>query len=378
MKILVVCTSTNVFGAEIATLMLLRALKRRGHEMLAVTSSWTDGVFGQHLSSSGISEVQMPIGVLSKRLMPQAMWWTFNALIRAPRMWRIWASTHKRFQPDVVILTSPKQGLWLYPWMAQQPTFLVEHGSKAISKANTWMYSQLKRRLSAFVAVSLFMADHLRQLRVPPDMIQVIYNCCGGPPFGTNRKPGGNGRTIGIVGQIAPHKGHDLLLAAAELLKKQGVQFRIVAFGRGHADYVAALKRKLAGTGLESLWNWMSYSSDQDSIYENIDVLVVPSMFDEPFGMVALEASIRGIPVVATRRGGLSEIVQEGVTGFLVESGQADELARKIRSLIENPDIADQMGAAARERVTRQFTEEKMVADFEKLFHDALAKKDVV
>jgi glycosyltransferase involved in cell wall biosynthesis len=372
MKAVAVCTSTQVFGAEIATLSLLHGLKYRGHDVLAVTSSWTDGIFSRHLTNLGVCEVRMPIGVLSKRLTPQAMWWTLNALIRAPRMWRIWNSTWKKFQPDVVILTNPKQGLWLYPWMKRQPTFLIEHSLKTVSRSNRWMYRRLSRKLQGFVAVSNFIAQHLRDLAVPANQIHVIYNCL--PDRNESKRkhapdwPRDNVQVIGIVGQISPHKGHDLLLKAAVILDTRGVPFKIVVYGIGPPSYIAELDGQIESCGLSSKWRWMPYTLDRDEIYWEMDVLTVPSRCEEAFGMTAIEASSRGIPVVAARHGGLPEIIDNSRTGLLFEPHDPHDLASKLEDLLRHPDKARALGEAARTEVQLKFSEERMVTRFEALF----------
>jgi glycosyltransferase involved in cell wall biosynthesis len=372
MRVLTVCTSTQIFGAEIASLNILLAFQERGYQQLAVTSSWTDGNFSKRLAALGVSEVALPLGVLSKRISPRALWWTFNALVRAPKLWLGWHRTINAFCPDVLLLTNPKQGLWLYPWLDIQPSFLIESSMKAVTTANRWMYAQLQRKLSGFVAVSRFMDGHLRDLGVDPKLIQVIYNCCrisSGDISGHVRSRLNSPVRVGIAGQISPHKGHDVLFQAAELLKKRGVHFEVLVFGAGQPEYISDLRERIKLAGLIHQWKWMGYAEDQQQMYRSMDICVVPSCFDEPFGMVALEASRYGVPVVAARRGGLPEIVEHGSSGFLVEPESAAEFADRLNWLIQNPEHAHSMGLRGREKVLREFTQEKMVSDFEKIFN---------
>ena len=95
--------------------------------------------------------------------------------------------------------------------------------------------------------------------------------------------------------------------------------------------------------------------------YEGIDICAVPSRFSEPFGLVAAEAGARGIPVVATRRGGLPEIVEHGETGYLVEAEAPPELAERLRELVGHPKQRRKMGRAARNRIGQVFSKEQMV-----------------
>ena len=375
MRILTVCTSTQIFGTEIASLNLLAAFKRRGFEQLAVTSTWTDGEFSKRLAALGIREVALPIGAFSKRISPQAMWWTLNAATHAPKLWLGWRQAISEFRPDVLLLTNPKQGLWVYAWLDMQPSFLIEHGMKARSTANRWMYRRLQKKLCGFVAVSHFMASHVQALGVARENVHVIYNCCPsglGDIVNQSKSGATSCIRIGIAGQISPHKGYNTLIEAAVLLKKRGVNFKVLAFGAGNSRYVADLRQRVELAGLIQQWKWMGYAQDQDQMYGAMDICVMPSRFDEPFGLVALEASNHGLPVVAARRGGLPEIVVNGETGFLIDPENPADLAEKLGELASNRERASEMGENGQRRVLREFSEARMVAAYENLFRKAL------
>ena len=376
MKILVVCSSWRVFGAEIVTLKTLEGLQRNGHSLQAVTSTWSDGEFSRRLAVLGVPEVKVPLGTFSKRLSLRPMLWTADALVRLPLLWFRFHRTLRKFQPDVVLYTSSKQAAWLYPWLAGRPSFLIEHTYIAPSSANGWLYRSLAPRLSGFVAVSDFMAKHLSQVGAPGEKIYVVKN---GVFFEADAKVTGmtvgelpprvNGwPCVGIAGQISPHKGHDCLFEAVRLLVARGVKLQVKVFGACNSDYVDHLKARISQAGLAEYWNFIGYETDRRNIYPHMDICAMPSCFGEPFGMVAAEAGAFGVPVVASRRGGLPEVVVDGVTGCLFDPDQPAQLADKIEWLIQNPDRARAMGAAGRERVFKLFTVEKMAGDFEKLF----------
>jgi glycosyltransferase involved in cell wall biosynthesis len=85
------------------------------------------------------------------------------------------------------------------------------------------------------------------------------------------------------------------------------------------------------------------------------EVAVVPSLWEEPFGMVAVEAMAVGRPVIAARGGGLTEIVADGETGFLYDARDAGQLAERLAQLLDDPALRKQFGAAARARVEDAF-----------------------
>ena len=92
------------------------------------------------------------------------------------------------------------------------------------------------------------------------------------------------------------------------------------------------------------------------------DIFAMPSL-GEPFGLVFLEAMAMQLPVVALDSGGAPEVVDDGVTGLLVEPGDTDGLTRRLLALLEDPERRQQMGAAGRQRVEALFTTPRMAAD---------------
>ena len=92
--------------------------------------------------------------------------------------------------------------------------------------------------------------------------------------------------------------------------------------------------------------------------YRNARFSVAPSVCFETFGLVGAEAMSYGLPVIASKIGGLPEIVEDGVTGLLFEPGNAEELADKMKLLWDNPDLCRQMGQAGREKAMREYNED--------------------
>jgi glycosyltransferase involved in cell wall biosynthesis len=102
-----------------------------------------------------------------------------------------------------------------------------------------------------------------------------------------------------------------------------------------------------------------------------MDLVVMPSL-RESFGIVALEAMAMKVPVIASRIGGLAEIVVNEKTGFLVPPGDADALAEAIRTLTENPEMRRNMGEAGRQRVAEVFSIESTIRRTEELYLECL------
>jgi glycosyltransferase involved in cell wall biosynthesis len=380
MRILTVCTSWRIFGAETITLKMLEGFKRAGHSQVAVTTIWSDGEFSRRLEKMRVKEVQMPFGTLVTSFRPRYVMWTANCLIRLPVLWRKWLHLTRKFQPDVILFTGSKQPLLVLPFLRKVPGFLIEHSNVTPDRDMRWLYGRLAKRLVGFITVSEFMRRNLSLVGIPSDQIRVIKNGAvfseeftritpGSMSIGTDpEKP----TRVGIVGQISPNKGHDCLLESLRLLRSQGANVVVETFGDGDHGYKTGLDSKLTELRLAGAWRWNGYERDKDRIFGNIDICVVPSLFGDPFPTVAIEAAAYGLPVVASRIGGLPEIVEDGVTGWLVAPNSPIELATRVRHLIENPEQAQKMGDAGRERVRENFIVERMVSEYERLLRQSL------
>jgi glycosyltransferase involved in cell wall biosynthesis len=135
-------------------------------------------------------------------------------------------------------------------------------------------------------------------------------------------------------------------------------------FGSGAYDYVALLKQKVYNLNLEGNVEWCGFVSDPRDIFANIDVCIVPSRSDDPLPTSALEAGGYGRPVIGSSRGGLPEIIEHGVTGFVIEAQRPDQLAKAIKCLARDPVLIRTMGEAARTRIRTEFSLERCVRQF--------------
>jgi len=151
------------------------------------------------------------------------------------------------------------------------------------------------------------------------------------------------------VGRLEPIKGLETLLDAIGLLARRGRRVRLVVVG-GDADeprggHEAGLRSRIQTLGIGDLVGFAG-PQPQETLrthYVAADVTVLPSHY-ESFGMVALEAMACGSPVVASRVGGLTTTVRDGVTGFLVAEGDVDALAERLETLLADPDLRWRLG----------------------------------
>lgn len=173
-------------------------------------------------------------------------------------------------------------------------------------------------------------------------------------------------RYILFVGRLVAQKGVEIALRAFSVLLHRCSDVRLIIVGDGDlALYYQRVGRYL---GLASHVSFLGWQTDQAlvQLYQGAEVVVMPSFY-EPFGIVALEAMACGRPVVATRTGGLAEIIEDGVNGYLVPTGDYLYVAQRIVKLLLEPERAASFGAAARQRAS-MFGWEKIAARTEQLY----------
>jgi len=158
---------------------------------------------------------------------------------------------------------------------------------------------------------------------------------------------------IGTVGRLVPVKGQAVLLEAFRLLSQSNRNLVLIFVGDGSLHVQLKAEANRMGLGQSVI-----FSGHQEQSYDFInmmDVFVLPSLH-EGIPMVLLEAFALSRPVVASRVGGIPEVVSDGFSGVLVNPTNADELATAIRSLIEDPSRAAALGVAGRGRVESEFS----------------------
>jgi glycogen(starch) synthase len=170
------------------------------------------------------------------------------------------------------------------------------------------------------------------------------------------------------IGRLVPEKGFDVALHALAVMRRTRPDVRMVVAGDGPER--PALIAKASGLGLTDIVTFTGWVHP-DSVPALIDastMVLVPSRWEEPFGLVAVQAGQMARPTVASRVGGLPEIVVEGRTGLFVTKENPEQLAAAVLSLLDDPIGAQRMGEAARAHVQLHFGLERFVDEYEMLY----------
>ncbi len=171
--------------------------------------------------------------------------------------------------------------------------------------------------------------------------------------------------TFGFVGSLSRHKGVELLL---NVFSRSSIpNARLCLFGQAPTSEEHDRLRNRFPTQLIEFRGWQ----DMESVYAEIDVLVVPSLCHEAFGRVVPEAYAHGIPVIAARRGGLPEVVKEGRTGFLFDPNDEADLEYRLRTVAADRSIVKSMNHACRLEA-EQFASDRVTDQYVSLYQDVL------
>ncbi len=184
---------------------------------------------------------------------------------------------------------------------------------------------------------------------------------------------GFRGMVLGIVALHEPRKGHQVLLDALQSLHASGVgaaQLKLLVEGDGPLRH--ALQASLARAGLADMVQFVGVEEYVFDFMAAVDVLVLPSIRDEDFPNVILEAMSLGKPVIATRLAGIPEQVDDGVTGLLVDSADVGQLAQAVGRLAGDDAGRRAMGEAARQRFGERFACDIAMDNYLRLYAEIL------
>jgi glycosyltransferase involved in cell wall biosynthesis len=365
MRVAIVCGGGILSGKEIMVLELADGLRNSGYDLEIVNSLWTDGNFARRLDEMGLRTHPVWFGFISMTMSPASLYMTFAQIVRWPQLLAGYRRFLRRFKPDKVIHTNWHSLLTISPFVKSERDIYWVHEVMPKKPQYLKFFRWLQRRLQCFVAVSNAVADSLRELGVSPDKLRMIYNGIIDPTRGAARVHGrAEELKIGIVGQVGPWKGHQDLLEAFRAVLRRYPTTELRIFGKGSLEYEAVLRHRAIELGVEEKVIWRGFVKNMTDAYRELDLLVAPSRSEDPLPTAAIEAAFFEIPVIASRRGGLVEIVEDGVTGYLFEAGDTAALAKHMIALLENAALRATIGQNARRRALALFSRGRFVQDF--------------
>lgn len=364
-KLLIVTDSLEVGGAERHVVDLVLALRREGHAVTVACS--VSGSLAEPLEAARIPVRSLVRRKIKRRVsLPYA--WALRKLLERERFDLVHAHVYSSAAASALATVGTDVPLVVTehteaPWQGR--------GGRLFSR---WMY----RRVSRVIAVSSAIERRLIERdRVPPGRISVVPNSV--PPTWEAQGEvlplpqelvSGEGPVVGMVARLQPEKGVKSFLEAASRVAEEFPAARFVVVGDG------PLRRELFGLaerlGIREHVVFTGFRPDAQALIRLMGVVAVPSV-SEGTPLVVLEAMAAGVPVVASRVGGIPDQIEHGREGFLIPPGDTQALGEAILELLRNPELARRMGEAGSLRAGTEFGHENMVRAIEEIYRDVLA-----
>ncbi len=248
-------------------------------------------------------------------------------------------------------------------------------------KLVNWIEGKTALLNDNFIAVSRAVKDHMvKRENYDPREIEVIQNAVDLTLFDSTTSKTRSNRDkrflLGTVGRLHPSKGYDTLLRSLPQVMERFPQMKLMIAGNGEEEEHMRQLCHALKISERVMFLGRKKRSEIFDLLQEIDIFVLASNW-EGLPMAALEAMASGIAVVATKVGGLPEIVDEGKTGFLVPPAQPNALAEKINYLLRNREVCMEMGRKGREKIKVHFSIERMMTKLELLYQDLVDKSQI-
>jgi glycogen synthase len=389
-------------GEEQSCRQVVEGLKQRGHTTLVLTSMHnTNNV---PVEAEGIYRSLY----LEMDLVP----WRHSLTFFTKRMARERHNLHcfehvlEQFKPDIIFMW----GMWnlpkslpalaearypekvVYRFATYWPTLPSQHELYWIAPGRKW-YSRLLKRMVATIALAMVARDEeqstlrferaicvsaatrnvLVEAGIPVSQARIIYTGLDSKLYlnGEQPQPGHDNRSLNLLyaGRFASDKGIDTAIRAmAKMVIDEGrVGMRMSLAGSGSTEYETYLRHLVTEVGLSDYVTFLGWIPPEEmpKLLRKFDILLLPSIWPEPFARVVLEAMISGLVVVATQTGGTVEILTDGENGLLFAPGSVEDLVQKITYLANDPGLRRRLALAGHQTVAERFTVVKMIDEIE-------------
>jgi len=350
-------TGLTLRGGQRQLLLLARGLRVHGHEQRIVCPEASE--LCARARAEGFSVLALPQG-------------DFRHLRGT------WQLRRRVLQDNLIVLHAHDGAGQTISWLASLGTGVRRVASRRVTylpRRRIDYRLKYKYTCHAVIAVSQFIGEILRSTGVPDEMINVIPDGIEIPEhlpdaaarLATRAKWGLIGRefVVGHLGNISPEKGQDIAVRASEILATQFPEAKLVLGGSVTADDLGRLGLAAAVSSGRVLL--AGYQENLFEFFSGLDLYIMPSR-SEGLGSSALLAMAHGLPVIATKVGGLPEIVEEGKTGWLIAPESPKALANAIAAAAADPARLREMSINARERA-KQFSAQAMVERTEALYN---------
>lgn len=365
MKIAQIITRGDVYyGAQAHFHDVCRLLNEDSQNVVAITGS--TGILTERLEADGIEFVVVP---------------SLNRSINPLHDWKCLSDLQELFSlnaPDIVAAHSSKAGILarMACRRAGIPCVFTAHGwsfEDGIPWLHRNLYRSIERHVGKYTDRIIAVAEKGRQLGIenrvaPPERISTVH-------YGVADIGGGHVHksqpifTMTMVAEFRRQKDHATLIAALRLLRDR--PWRINLLGGG--DLMPQIKEQVKAFGLEDRVNFAGAVNNVHEYLSATDLMVLITNW-EGLPISILEGLSFSLPMVASDVSGISEEVIDGYNGLLVQRGNADDVAKAIAAIMDDPQKLDEFGANSRKLFEDQFTQQAMYGKLRALYEDVIAE----
>ena len=348
MRILQICSPflPTQGGREVLVDTLCRELAVRGHELVVATETQVD------------SELDLPYEV-----------WRIDESNRQQCLDRI-----GRFQPEVVNLHTFDSSLLLSQIRGDFKTVFTFHNAHISinNPVSRFMVRWVDKNVDTIVAVSDFVhSTIIASDDFPSVQVERRWNGVMAPA-----EPNEIGTDLVFTGRLSSEKGVGVLLLAFEQVLSKHPKTALKIIGDGpYRQALESIAKRLGVFESTQFLGWMNQSELSKELF-TARAMIVPSVWQEPFGLVAVEAMMHGVPVIASDVGGLREIVVDQESGYLVAPGDHFKMAERISTLLSDRPLAKKMGQKGLERANLLFSASRMAEDYEEIYMNVVTNEE--
>jgi glycosyltransferase involved in cell wall biosynthesis len=348
-----------LYGGALQVTYLLEGLQQAGVNSVLVC---TQGGAIESVAARWVSRLYaLPItGDLDLRLL-----WQLRRIIQQER-------------PDVVHLHS-RRGADLLGGIAAKLSHVKTVLSRRVDNSEpAWWVAWKYRLYDRVITISQGIYQVLASEGVAAEKLVCVHSAvgpqaytqvCNRDWFRDTFQLDGSVLSLAVIAQLIPRKGHRYLLQALPELLMAYPSLRVLFFGQGAEE--TRLRRQVEGLGLQDQVLFAGFRTDLPKILPCLDLVVHPALM-EGLGISLLQAAGAGVPIVAVAAGGMPEVVHHGVNGLLVPAADSHALGAAIGHLLADPALRQQMGAAGKAIVQKEFSIEQMVAGNLQVYRDLL------